>query len=402
MTNSYTTSNNSLTANLVLELTPTKLSQLENDVGYITDADIGSMGTTVNNLQTTVSGLQTQVGANQAQVADNTNSITSLTTQLTEAQTNITNNASTIATNSQQLVDFQAWGQNKVTELSTQIADNTTAINNKANASDVPTKVSELANDVDFQTLTQVMQLLSTTQLLQTVVVDTKPSVDEAKPNTIYLVPLSDQSGYEMWLLSTGQADNQLINLGTTVVNLDEYITTDDLSKALALYQPALSTDQLNAVNSGITSAKVSTYDSYGNTIAQKANTTDVVTLISNQNIAGVKTFDGGIITNNVTTSTANSALTINTTTQGIQFASNTNLAPTTDYASGVACGVKSKAIMAESIYTNAIQNISAGVTKTFTLPQQSGALVCSNQSEIWTFTLADGTQVTKQVGVFG
>ena len=45
--------------------------------------------------------------------------------------------------------------------------------------------------------------------------------------------------------------------------------------------QAALSSDQLAAVNSGITSAKVGVYDGYASQIAAKANTADVDDMIS-------------------------------------------------------------------------------------------------------------------------
>lgn len=49
-----------------------------------------------------------------------------------------------------------------------------------------------------------------------------------------------------------------------------------DLQTALNGKQASLSTAQLDAANSGITSAKVSTYDGYASTIARKANSADV------------------------------------------------------------------------------------------------------------------------------
>lgn len=49
-----------------------------------------------------------------------------------------------------------------------------------------------------------------------------------------------------------------------------------DLQTVLNGKQASLSTAQLDAANSGITSAKVSTYDGYASTIARKANSADV------------------------------------------------------------------------------------------------------------------------------
>jgi hypothetical protein len=65
------------------------------------------------------------------------------------------------------------------------------------------------------------------------------------------------------------------------LTNDSGYITTSALSGyattgALAGKQDALSTAQMNAVNSGITSAKVSTYDGYATQISDKANASDL------------------------------------------------------------------------------------------------------------------------------
>jgi hypothetical protein len=56
------------------------------------------------------------------------------------------------------------------------------------------------------------------------------------------------------------------------LTNDSGYITTNALSGK----QDALSTVQVNAVNSGITSAKVSTYDGYATQISAKANASDL------------------------------------------------------------------------------------------------------------------------------
>jgi hypothetical protein len=394
---SQTTGNNNLTANLILEMTPDKLSQLENDVGYITEANIGNMGTTVANLQTTVTGLQTQVTNNQAQATLNANSINTLNSQMTLANTNINSNIAQIQQNSQQLADFQGWGQGEVTRIDGLIAQNTNAINTKANASDVPTKVSQLQNDSQFQTLQQVMSLLSTTQLLTTVIVDELPSLDNAKPNTIYLVPLSDKSGYTMYLLSTG-GQKEFVTLGTTAVNLENYITVDDLNTIIQnKLQQKLTDVQLQAVNSTITQDKVTQYDGYAITIATKANANDVVNLSRAQSVAGQKTFTQGIVTDTINTQNANTALTIGVTGQGIAF-SNTALASTTTVAGSNACGIKAKAIQGDTVYANQL----AKNNYTYALPDNTGTIALTNNSEVWSFSMVNGTTITKTVGVFG
>ena len=69
-----------------------------------------------------------------------------------------------------------------------------------------------------------------------------------------------------------------------TAANLSQYATTSAMNTELGKKQNNLSADQLTAVNSGITSDKVATYDGYSDKISQNksaitANTTSINTI---------------------------------------------------------------------------------------------------------------------------
>lgn len=80
--------------------------------------------------------------------------------------------------------------------------------------------------------------------------------------------------------------------------------------------QDALSTAQLNAVNSWITSGKVSTYDWYATTIASKANDNEVVHTSWAETINGTKTFWTSPVVPNKTTAATNTWTAIATEAQ--------------------------------------------------------------------------------------
>ena len=86
--------------------------------------------------------------------------------------------------------------------------------------------------------------------------------------------------------------NNETKNPASGVVDLGTFLTAQDISDL----QHKLTADQLNAVNSGITAAKVSTYDGYATTINGKQNklsTTQLDAVNSGITAAKVSTYDG-------------------------------------------------------------------------------------------------------------
>lgn len=95
-------------------------------------------------------------------------------------------------------------------------------------------------------------------------------------------------------------ADNTITITGNTIkVNLTElqktFYTETEIDTKLEGYQAKLNAGQLEAVNSGITAAKVATYDGYAAQIAAKADDAAVVHLANEETITGKKTFSAGL-----------------------------------------------------------------------------------------------------------
>jgi len=121
---------------------------------------------------------------------------------------------------------------------------------------------------------------------------DTKASSSNKASTKLFLIgataqSTSGQTGYSNSNCYVG-TDNKLYSGGSVVLTEHQDISGK---------QDNLSTDQLSAVNSGITSTKVSTYDGYATTIAGKqATISDLATIRSNASTgAGLKTKVDGI-----------------------------------------------------------------------------------------------------------
>ena len=118
----------------------------------------------------------------------------------------------------------------------------------------IPTKVSELTNDSNYLT---------------------SGTLPIASSNTLGAISvgagLAISSGGVLSATGGGIAD--AVAWGNITGTLADQ---EDISAALDGKQSVLSTTQLSAVNSGITSSKVSTYDGYAATIANKADSSDV------------------------------------------------------------------------------------------------------------------------------
>ena len=78
-------------------------------------------------------------------------------------------------------------------------------------------------------------------------------------------------------------------NPASGVVDLGTFLTAQDISGL----QDKLTTEQLNAVNSGITAAKVSTYDGYATSKQDKLSTAQLGAVNSGITAAKVSTYDG-------------------------------------------------------------------------------------------------------------
>lgn len=122
----------------------------------------------------------------------------------------------------------------------TKIKRNGTLVNvsNKEVDISVPTKYSELVNDKDLVSSSQVKTLISEARHMKKEIVSTKPSTGEE--NVIYLVGPkgSGNNIYEEWLYINGQWEK--IGDTDTKVDLSGYLKTNDIK--------AITTEEINQV----------------------------------------------------------------------------------------------------------------------------------------------------------
>lgn len=133
-------------------------------------------------------------------------------------------------------------------------------IKNKPTIPTVPTNVSAFTNDAGYQTAANVQTAIA------------------GKANTADLATVATSGSY-----------NDLTNKPTipAAITVDSALSTTStnpvqnkvINSALSGKQATLTTAQLAAANSGITAAKVATYDGYAATIANKANSADLATV---------------------------------------------------------------------------------------------------------------------------
>lgn len=121
--------------------------------------------------------------------------------------------------------------------------------NDLINKPEIPTAISELSNDKNFidatvdnlvnylkktetYTKTEVLDLINGISVgLTTKVVSVLPDIQDAEENTIYLVNTGEYS-YNQYLL----IDGAFANLGSTDINLDDYVTDEKLNTELLQY----------------------------------------------------------------------------------------------------------------------------------------------------------------------
>lgn len=132
-----------------------------------------------------------------------------------------------------------------------------TALSAKANTADIPTKVSQLSNDSGFITADELPDDYS----LPAATVDSLGGVKSGGDITVGSDGAVTVNQAARATTAT-TATNATNDAGGNEIT-ETYATKDELTSGLAGKQATLTSAQLNAVNSGITSAKVTTYDGY-------------------------------------------------------------------------------------------------------------------------------------------
>lgn len=94
----------------------------------------------------------------------------------------------------------------------------------------VPTKVSELTNDAQYATVTELTDAINKAGKMTKEMAESIPEPGTAKDNVIYLVPNSkgaEGDSYSEYLLISGKMEK--IGTTATEVDLTGYLTTDDV-----------------------------------------------------------------------------------------------------------------------------------------------------------------------------
>lgn len=224
---------------------PTKTSKLTNDSGFITSAALSDYAKMIDipSVPTKVSDLTNDSGFVTAdKLPTKTSSLTNDSGYITSAALNgyaktadLPTKTSQLTNDSGYITDAALSGYATTSAMNTALAGkvDSGALTAYALKTDLPTKTSQLTNDSGFITSSALSGYAKTTDIPT---VPTKVS------------ELTNDSGY------------------ITNSALSGYATTSALSGK----QDALTAAQQNAVNSGITAAKVSTYDGYAAQIAGK------------------------------------------------------------------------------------------------------------------------------------
>ena len=259
---------------------------------YATNTALGTVRTTATNAQSAAAAAQTaaddaqdaaDAAASAAATAQQTANAKVSTAQGSSAAnkaviTNASGNITTGTISSAMITDgtitnadisaSAAIAQSKISGL-------TTALAGKANTADVPTKTSDLTNDSGFITAEELPDgytlPVATADTLGgvksggniTVGSDGAVTVNQAARATTATTATSATNATN----ATNDADGNEIT--------ETYATKSELTSGLSGKQATLSSAQLNAVNSGITSTKVSTYDGYNAKITAAQDAAD-------------------------------------------------------------------------------------------------------------------------------
>lgn len=176
------------------------------------------------------------------------------------------------------LLYFWSLVKAKINAKQDAISDLSTIRSNASTGAGLKSKVDGIASGAQVNVIESIKRN-------GTALTITSKAVDITVPTKVS--ELTNDSGFLTSVTSHNQASNTINAMtGYSKPSSTSAITTSDslnsavgkLEKALDGKQASLSDAQKNAVNSGITSGKVSTYDGYATTIAGKADASNVYT----------------------------------------------------------------------------------------------------------------------------
>ena len=230
---------------------------------------------------------------------------------------------------------------------------------NIALKSEIPTKVSSFTNDANYQTESDVASMIASIPQFKLSIVNALPS--SGQKMVLYLVPKTSASGDDIydeyiWIEQTSSFEH----LGSTAVDLSDYYTKTEADALLADKQP-------NAVI-------VTTQNTY----------TDVKTFLEEGRIVYFNYSDTLLRCDSLPTATM---FTFQTTYSGTQIY-------------WAFCGLRANGTTSWQRGSTIVALKSELPTTTSQLTNDSGFVtqesLLEKSTETWTFTLEDGTEVTK------
>ncbi len=99
----------------------------------------------------------------------------------------------------------------------------------------VPTTTSELTNDSDYQTSTQVAAAIAAIGHASMSVVESVPDAADAESNIMYLVMNSETGYYDIYVLISGE----VVRIDDTSIDLSNYATKTALSEEISARESA-------------------------------------------------------------------------------------------------------------------------------------------------------------------
>lgn len=205
---------------------PTSLSQLTNDAGFITSADVPE-GSTASGLYPLMDGIVSKGVDNGFSRGDHVHPSDTSKVDKIDGKGLSTNDFTNAYKNKLEAIEDDA--QENVIET---IKINGTSVSptEKTINITVPINVSDLTNDLDFQTSTQVAASIAAAAHLKREIVEELPDIEDADENTIYMIPATSASGTNLYI-EYMVIDEAWEQIGSSDPDLSQYVKESELLK---------------------------------------------------------------------------------------------------------------------------------------------------------------------------
>ena len=267
---------------------PTKVSQLTNDTGFVTSTEVSTTYATKAEVPTKTSQL-----TNDSQYQTKANLDTALATKADKSSLASRQDKLVSGTNIKTVNNQSILGSGNISIESTSItvdsalsttSENpvqnkvvTKALQTKANASDIPTKVSQLENDSKFATQTAVATGLATKAAK-----DSLTSLESDITNLQTTVGNQDKSIIANAQAIQGKQDKLVSGTNIKTINNQSLLGSGNISieggGSTVVVDDALSDTSENPVQNKVITTRVTSIES---SLASKANASDIPTKVS-------------------------------------------------------------------------------------------------------------------------